>query len=223
VPAARTAREGQQGIHLEGNDRADIMRILLVGATGTLGTAVAKALGDRGHHVITVGRTGGDIRADVTDPDQTARVFAQVGDLDAVASAAGDVPYKRIVDMTPEDYLSAYHGKVAAQIEMVRQGTSRIAERGSFTLIAGVLSQEPIITGSAASMANGAIEAFVRAAAIEITPQRINAVSPTVFAESMAEYGDFFPGITPVGLEVVARAYVRSIEGSETGEIFRLQ
>lgn len=123
--------------------------------------------GGQGAQVVTVGRTAGDIRADVADPEQTARVFAQVSDLDAVASAAGDVPYKRVVEMAPEDYLSAYHGKVASQIELVRQGTRQVAERGSFTLIAGVLSQEPIVTGSAAAMANGAVESFVRAAAIE--------------------------------------------------------
>jgi NAD(P)-dependent dehydrogenase (short-subunit alcohol dehydrogenase family) len=203
--------------------KADIMKILLVGATGMLGSAVGKALTGRGHQVVTVGRTAGDISADVADPEQTARLFAEVSDLDAVASAAGDVPYKRIVDMEPEDYLSAYRGKVAAQIELVRQGTRHIAERGSFTLIGGVLSQEPIVTGSAAAMVNGAVESFVRAAAIEIAPQRINAVSPTVFAESMAEYGDFFPGITPVGVDVVAAAYVRSIEGAETGQVFRVQ
>jgi NAD(P)-dependent dehydrogenase (short-subunit alcohol dehydrogenase family) len=203
--------------------KADIMKILLVGATGMLGSAVGKALTGRGHQVVTVGRTAGDISADVADPEQTARLFAEVSDLDAVASAAGDVPYKRIVDMEPEDYLSAYRGKVAAQIELVRQGTRHIAERGSFTLIGGVLNQEPIVTGSAAVMVNGAVESFVRAAAIEIAPQRINAVSPTVFAESMAEYGDFFPGITPVGVDVVAAAYVRSIEGAETGQVFRVQ
>jgi NAD(P)-dependent dehydrogenase (short-subunit alcohol dehydrogenase family) len=201
----------------------EIMKVLLVGATGRLGAAVGKALTGRGHQVVTVGRTGGDIRADVADPEQTARVFAQVTDVDAVASAAGDVPYKRIVDMVPEDYLSAYRGKVAAQIELVRQGTRHVAERGSFTLIAGVLHRDPIVTGSAAAMVNGAVESFVRAAAVEIAPQRINAVSPTVFAESMAEYGDLFPGVTPVGVDVAAAAYVRSIEGAETGQVFLVQ
>jgi hypothetical protein len=63
----------------------------------------------------------------------------------------------------------------------------------------------------------------VRAAAVEIAPQRINAVSPTVFAESMAEYGDLFPGVTPVGVDVAAAAYVRSIEGAETGQVFLVQ
>lgn len=199
------------------------MKVLLVGATGMLGTAVTEVLRNRGHQVVTVGRTAGDVRADVADEEQTARVFADVGDLDAVVSAAGDVPYKRVLDMTPDDYLSAYRGKVAAQIELVRQGTSRIAERGSFTLIAGVLGQEPIVTGSAAAMVNGAVESFVRAAALEIAPQRVNAVSPTVFAESMAKYATYFPGITPVGLDLVAQAYVRSIEGAETGQVFRVQ
>ena len=199
------------------------MKILLVGATGRLGTAVGGALTGRGHEVVTVGRTAGDVRADVADPEQAARVFSDVGDLDAVASAAGDVPYKRIVDMTPEDYLRAYRGKVAAQIELVRQGTRHIAERGSFTLIAGVLNRDPIVTGSAAAMVNGAVDSFVRAAAIEIAPQRINAVSPTVFTESMAEYGDLFPGVTPVDVDRAAAAYIRSIEGAETGQVFLVQ
>lgn len=199
------------------------MRVLLVGGAGTLGTAVGELLRSRGHDVVTVGRSSGDLRADVTDAAEVARLFAQLADLDAVASAAGDVPYKRVVDMAPEDYASAYRGKVAAQIELVRQGTSQIAERGSFTLIAGVLGQEPIATGSAAAMVNGAVESFVRAAALEIAPQRVNAVSPTVFTESLPKYEAYFPGIPPVGLDLVARAYVRSVEGAETGRVFHVQ
>jgi NAD(P)-dependent dehydrogenase (short-subunit alcohol dehydrogenase family) len=198
------------------------MRILLVGGTGTLGTAVGETLRARGHELLTVGRKSGDFQADMTDPTEVGRVFDEAGPLDAVVSAAGSVPYKRLTEMTPEDYLSAYRGKVAGQIELVRQGTSRIAARGSFTLITGVLSREPIVTGSAAALANGAVESFVLAAALEIAPQRINAVSPTVFTESLDQYGDFFPGYPPVPLAEAAQAYVRSVEGGETGKIFRL-
>jgi|SoiMethySBSTD1v2_1073268.scaffolds.fasta_scaffold398633_1 NAD(P)-dependent dehydrogenase (short-subunit alcohol dehydrogenase family) len=198
------------------------MRILLIGASGTLGSAVGEALGKRGHELVTVGRTAGDVRGDVTNPADVARIFDEAGALDAVVSAAGSVPYKRLTDMTPGDYLSAYHGKVASQVELVRQGTSRVAARGSFTLITGVLSREPIVTGSAAALANGAVEAFVLAAALEIAPQRINAVSPTVVTESLDRYGDVFPGYPPVDLADVARAYLRSVEGAETGKVFRL-
>jgi len=198
------------------------MRIVLVGATGTIGSAVGGALRDRGHDLVTVGRSAGDLRLDVTDPADVSRIFDEAGPLDAVVCAAGGVPYKRLTEMAPEDYLSAYRGKVASQVELVRQGTSRIAARGSFTLITGVLSREPIVTGSAAAVANGAVESFVLAAALEIAPQRVNAVSPTVLTESLDQYGDVFPGYPPVDSADVARAYVRSVEGAETGKIFRL-
>jgi NAD(P)-dependent dehydrogenase (short-subunit alcohol dehydrogenase family) len=198
------------------------MRILLIGATGKLGTAVNKELSARGHDVITVGRTGGDLRYDITDPAQTAELYRRAGRVDAVASAAGDVPYKPVAEMTPEDYQAAFTGKVLAQIDLVRQGLAHVAERGSFTLITGILAREPIPTGTAASMANGAVEAFVRAAAIEIAPQRINVVSPNVFTESLADYADYFPGMGSVGLDQVAQVYVRSIEGGQTGQIYAL-
>ncbi|MEV2275556.1 short chain dehydrogenase [Nocardiopsis sp. NPDC049922] len=196
------------------------MKILLIGGTGTLGTAVHEALDIRGHEVLTVGRGGGDLRYDVTDPVQVAEVYDRAGRVDAVVSAAGHVPYKPVTELVPEDYLAAFRGKVLSQIDLVRQGVSRVAERGSFTLVTGVLAREPIPLGAAASMANGAVEAFVRAAAVEIAPQRVNAVSPTVFTESLGRYGDFFPGMPSVDLVDVARAYVRSVEGAQTGQVF---
>ncbi|GIE85402.1 short chain dehydrogenase [Actinoplanes regularis] len=198
------------------------MRILLAGATGKLGAFLHTALADRGHEIVTVARSGGALRYDITDPAQVAAMYQAAGELDAVVSAAGHVPYRTIAEMTPDDYLAAFHGKVAGQIELVRQGISRVAERGSFTLITGVLAREPIPTGTAASMANGAIEAFVRAAAIEIAPQRVNAISPTVFTESLDAYADFFPGMESVDLARVAQAYIRSVEGAQTGQIYAL-
>ncbi|MEU8826888.1 short chain dehydrogenase [Streptomyces sp. NPDC048636] len=198
------------------------MRILVIGAAGKLGAAVTKTLAGRGHEVLTAGRRSGELRYDITDPERITELYERAGRLDAVVSAAGDVPYKPVTELAPEDYLSAFRGKVLSQLELVRQGVPRIAGRGSFTLITGVLAREPIPTGAAASMANGAVEAFVRAAAIEIAPQRINAVSPTVFTESLADYGDFFPGMEPVDLARVAQAYVRSVEGAQTGQIYSL-
>jgi NAD(P)-dependent dehydrogenase (short-subunit alcohol dehydrogenase family) len=198
------------------------MRILLAGATGTLGAALHKELSARGHEILTVARNGGDLRYDITDPAQVTAMYERAGRLDAVVGAAGHTPFKMITELTPEDYLAAFHGKVLSQIDLVRQGVARLAERGSFTLITGVLAREPIPTGSAASMANGAVEAFVRAAAIEIAPQRINAVSPTVFTESLDAYGAFFPGMEPVALARVAQAFVRSVEGAQTGQVYAL-
>ncbi|USX55161.1 short chain dehydrogenase [Lentzea sp. HUAS12] len=194
------------------------MKILLVGATGTLGSAVHQELVERKHDVVTVSRTGGDLQFDVTDPARVAEMYQTVGQVDAVASAAGHVPFKPLRDLTVEDYQAGVTGKVLSQVALVREGLAHVTE--SFTLITGVLAREPIVTGAAASLVNGAVEAFVRAAAIEIAPQRINAVSPTVFTEALDVYGDYFPGMKPVPLAEVVRAYVRSIEGRQTGQVY---
>ncbi|KJK50598.1 short-chain dehydrogenase [Lentzea aerocolonigenes] len=175
-------------------------------------------LAARKHDVVTVSRTGGDLQYDITDPAQVAEMFQTVGQVDAVASAAGHVPYKPVAELTADDYQAAFTGKVLSQVMLVKEGLTHVT--GSFTLITGVLAREPIVTGAAASLANGAVEAFVKAAAIEIAPQRINAISPTVFTESLDVYGDFFPGMKPVPLADVVQAYVRSIEGRQTGQIY---
>ena len=49
-----------------------------------------------------------------------------------------------------------------------------------------------------------------------------NAVSPTVFEESMGGYGPFFRGFDPVPVARVARAFSRSVEGRQTGQVYKV-
>ncbi|MFI6638725.1 short chain dehydrogenase [Streptomyces sp. NPDC050504] len=198
------------------------MKVLLIGAGGTLGSAVRGALLARGHEVVGVGRSSGDVIADVTDPEAVARMYAQVGEVDAVAVAAGEAVFKPLDQLTAQDFAATLRGKALSQVDVVRQGVPHLTSTGSFTLISGVLTDQPIVAGAAAATANGAIEAFARAAAIELPPQRINVVSPTVFEESLPSYGSFFPGMEAVPVARAATAYVRSIEGAQTGQVYRL-
>lgn len=195
------------------------MRILLVGATGTLGRSVLEILRERGHDVVTAARKDTDVAVDITDPASIHAMYEQVGRLDALASAAGSVPWPPFGELSHQDVLDGLAGKVVSQVELVRQGTPYVT--GSFTLITGVLARDPVHTGAVASLANGAIEAFVRAAAIEL-PQRVNAVSPTVFTESIEAYGALFAGFEPVPVRQAANAYVRSIEGHQTGQVYEI-
>ncbi|MER6609946.1 short chain dehydrogenase [Streptomyces sp. NPDC000927] len=198
------------------------MRILLVGAGGTLGGAVRRALAARGHEVIGVGRSGGDLVADVTDPEAVARLYTEAGPLDAVAITAGDAVFRPLGELAADDFVTTFRGKALSQLELVRQGARHVAPTGSFTLVSGIIAEQPVVAGAAASAANGAVEAFVRTAAIELPPQRINAVSPTVAEESLPAYGPFFAGVEAVPAARVATAYVRSIEGAQTGQVYRI-
>ena len=198
------------------------MRILLIGPDGRLGTAVAGALAAR-HEVIGASRTSADVRVDIRDPQSIAAMYERVGRVDAVACAAGSVPYEPLGDLEHDDLRRGVADKLLGQVELVRQGLPYVADDGSYTLITGVLARQPIRTGAVASLVNGALEAFVRAAAVELPArQRINAVSPTVFTEALDVYGSYFPGFLPVPLRDVAATYVRSIEGAQTGQIYEL-
>jgi NAD(P)-dependent dehydrogenase (short-subunit alcohol dehydrogenase family) len=196
------------------------MRILVVGASGVLGRAVVTALAP--HDVIEASRTGVH-EVDVREPGSIASLYAEVGELDAVVCTAGATPFKPFPDLGLGDYRSGLEDKLLGQIELVRQGVAHVRAGGSFTLVSGVLAAESIETGTVASTVNGAVDAFVRAAATCLPHgQRINAVSSTAFIETWDAYAEYFPGFTPVPAGQAALAFVRSVAGVETGQVYRV-
>ena len=198
------------------------MKIILVGASGTLGSAIAERLGSR-HDLIRVGRRSGDLQVDITQPESIRAPFAQVGRFDALVSAVGSVTFAPFTEMTPEAYQKGLQDKLMGQVNLVLLGQQQAAEGASFTLTTGILSEQPIAQGSSAAMVNAALEGFVRGAAIELPHgQRLNAVSPTVLQESLGHYGDFFRGFKAVSGAEAALAYERSVEGRETGKTYRV-
>lgn len=197
------------------------MKVLVIGATGLVGGAAAAALEAHGDHVLRASPSS-DLAVDLTDPASISALFERVGTVDAVVSAVGSVPFKPLAELTAEDYLSAYRGKVAAQVDVVRLGTSHLTDGGSISLTTGILAREPIRTGAAAALANGALESFVISAAVELPRGlRLNAVSPTVLSEATG-YHASFPGFVPVPAADVGQAFVKSVHGVQTGRVFAL-
>jgi NAD(P)-dependent dehydrogenase (short-subunit alcohol dehydrogenase family) len=196
-------------------------KVLLVGASGTLGSAVREELEQR-HEVIAASRSG-KIKVDITDSASIRRLFKQIGKVDAIACAAGQVHFGALANMTEELYAVGLRDKLMGQVNLALIGRDFLADGGCITLITGILAEHPIRFGSSASMVNGALEAFVRAAAIELPRGlRINAVSPNVFNESMPGYAPYFRGFEAIPVARAALAFSRSVEGAQTGQIFRI-
>ena len=196
------------------------MRLLLVGASGELGRAVAAAFSD--HDVVLASRTGAE-QVDITDPASIEALYERVGTVDGVACAAGHVPFAPLPELSVEQYRSGIADKLLGQIALVRLGLDHVSDGGSFTLIRGITADDPIATGTVASTVNGALHSFVASAAIELPRGlRINAVSPTMFTESEAAYAPYFPGFAPVPVAEAARAYVKSAIGAQTGQVYRV-
>lgn len=196
------------------------MRILIIGGTGTLGQAVAKELSSR-HEVIIASRDHSEIKVDIADRKSIDAMYKQVPNLDAIISTTGKVHFGAFPELTGDQYALGLNNKLMGQVQLVSIGLNYLNDHGSFTLTSGILNRDPITFGSSAAMVNGAIDGFVKSAAIEMNRGlRINAVSPTVVSESMTKYADFFRGFVPVPAATVALAYVKSVEGAQTGQIY---
>ena len=181
----------------------------------------SSALTERGHDVVAASRSSSP-SVDATDPDSIAALFAEVGTVDAVVAALGKAPFEPLADLDHADFVKGLLGKTMAQIDIVQLGTPYVSDGGSFTLTTGVLAREPIVTGAASSAANGALEAFTMAAAVELPRGiRINTVSPTVLVEAV-DHHPAFPGFTQVSAAAVGQAYVKAVEGYQTGQVYAL-
>lgn len=198
------------------------MRVLQVGSSGLLGSAVAAALVAQGDSVVSASRSGEE-PVDLTSVESIAELYSRVGPVDAVVCTAGVTPFGKVGELSVADYASGIVDKLLGQIALVTLGLDTVSDGGSFTLTSGILSEDPTATGSVAATVNGGVDAFVRGTAIELPRGlRINSVSATVFEEAWADYGPFFPGYRPLPVTDAARAFVKSVHGAQTGQSYRV-
>jgi len=196
------------------------MKMIIVGASGTMGKHLTSAF-ENEHEVIKASSESGDVQVDITSTESIENMFRQVGAFDALISTAGPTyvgPWKK---MTDKEFRKGVDGKMMGQINLVLIGQHYINPKGSFSLITGALTHDPQKNFANASAANGAVEAFVRAAAIELgNGIRINAVSPTVI-ENSPQYFPFFPGDIPVTMQQLEYGFRKAVFGANTGQVIK--
>jgi NAD(P)-dependent dehydrogenase (short-subunit alcohol dehydrogenase family) len=190
---------------------------MVVGATGTIGSAIADHLEQR-HDVVRVGNSSGDHQVDLSDRGSIEDLYTSVGPLDAVVSAAGIARFGSLEALTDEDFAFSIENKLMGNVNLVRVGMASVREGGSFTLTTGTLSHEPAPTTAAVSMVGAGLESFAKAAALELAGRyRVNVVSPGWVRETMVSLGmDPTPGMPAAEL---ATYYGRVVEGTVTGEV----
>jgi NAD(P)-dependent dehydrogenase (short-subunit alcohol dehydrogenase family) len=193
------------------------MKVIVIGATGTIGVEVAKALSGNKHEVVRASRNS-DVKVNLDDPASIRAMFEKVRDVDAVVSCAGSAAFKPFADLTDADYELGIRSKLMGQVSVARLAKDCLRDGGSITLTTGVLAMRPMVRSASVSMVNAGLEGFVRAAALELPRKlRINAVSPPWVKETMIKLDmDPTPGLASAD---VAKAYVAAVEGSDQGKV----
>ena len=189
-------------------------KTLVIGASGVLGSRIVEALGE--DDCIQASRNAGE-RVDLSDPELLSALFARVGQLDGIVCAAGAARYKPWDILTDDDWAFSLANKLMGQINVVRFGASNVRAGGAITLTSGLAAQYPSPGAAILTTVNAAIEAFVRAAAVEPIPARVNAVSPGWVAETLAAMRrDPASGIPAAE---AAQVYVRQLREGASGSV----
>ena len=196
------------------------MRILVIGATGTIGQAVVQNLGSR-HEVVTASHSKSALKVDITKTESLRALFQSVGLVDAIVSVAGQAKFAPFANLTESDFQFCLENKLMGQVNVARLGLAHVRDGGSITLTSGVLSKRPMPGSAAISLVNAGLEAFAGAAALELPRKvRINVVSPPWVTETLIAYKMDPTWGHPAS--VVAGLYAQAVEGQANGQTIEL-
>ena len=187
-------------------------RAVVFGGTSGIGLAIVDQLTAEGADVLAASRTAADAEkpeggaprhtVDVLDREALANFYADHGPFDIMVNTA--VPSVRaqgpFAEMTLDGFQATFD-KLWGYVNSVRLGLASFNTNASIVLVSGFPARKCPPGASAISTVGNAIEGFVRAIAPEISPRRINAVSPgfidtPLFPQEGVEREEFFQQAT---------------------------
>jgi len=192
------------------------MKVVIIGATGLIGEAVAKVLSDKGHETVRVSRNT-QPSVNIDDPASINTFYKSLGEVDAIICAAGDAGFGPLAELSDEELQLGIRSKLLGQVNLVRKGLTNVRPSGVFVLTGGMLAYNPWPNTSAISLVNAGLEGFVRGAALDLQDtRRIVIVHPPVVREWAIQNG--MDGASLPSAATVAETYRMALESKITGQ-----
>jgi tRNA(Arg) A34 adenosine deaminase TadA/NAD(P)-dependent dehydrogenase (short-subunit alcohol dehydrogenase family) len=206
--------------------------VLVIGASGTIGSAVAQKLREN-YEVLTASRCSGDFKVDLAAPE-TVRALDELipQGVDHVVICAGASQYGAIGGFDADAWSANMESKLSANTRtalLLINDMRLLRDGGSITLTAGMASRMSTAAMVGLAVNNAGIEAFVRCAGVDLPRNlRLNALSPGLVKETVEKkithrYTDLIasqelPDTVPVS--VCVRHVCESVAGPMTGVVF---
>jgi len=159
--------------------------VVVVGATGVLGAAIAREFATRGARVSAIVRDharldGASVAqyalADVTDHAALRVAFASVAPFDGVVNATGVVAFGNVTDLDDATLSRLFAVNSVAPVVMLRESAAHLADGGFFVNLSGVVATQPVGGMAAYSASKAAAWAAMSAASREFRRRRIDVI-----------------------------------------------
>ncbi|NNC83927.1 MAG: SDR family NAD(P)-dependent oxidoreductase [Flavobacteriales bacterium] len=189
------------------------MKILLIGATGTIGSAITKEAQQMGHQVIGVSRSSRP-SIDIENNESVDSFFRGHGLFDAIVCVAGRASFGSFQKLSDEEWRLGLDSKLQGQVRVSRHGLSSLNPGGKIILTGGMLAYSPWPDTSNIALVNAGLEGFVRAINLELTDKKALIVHPPLVKETALAMG--MDGSTWPSSSEIAKVYLDTLEASES-------
>jgi NAD(P)-dependent dehydrogenase (short-subunit alcohol dehydrogenase family) len=169
-------------------------RFVIVGGTSGMGRAVAEVAHANGAQVLVVGRDAdkaervageiGDraqgVACDLTDPEAIKGLGSTLEHVDHLVLSSAALVYAPFAEMSVDEARKVMDGKFWGYFQTVQTLAPKMPPAGSITMFSGLASDRPGPGTAIVTAVNAAVEGLVRSLAVELSPIRVNGVSPGV-------------------------------------------
>ncbi|MFD8202056.1 SDR family NAD(P)-dependent oxidoreductase [Streptomyces sp. NPDC003470] len=177
---------------------SDRTQVVVIGGTSGIGRHFAQTCADRGHDVVVTGRSeertkgaaheiGGRARGlvlDLAEPERVAEALADVERADWLVISALDRDFNTVRDYRPADATRLLTVKLTGYTAVLHALAPRMPDDSAAVLLGGLASHRPYPGSTTVTTANGGISALVRTLATELAPIRVNALHPSIVADT---------------------------------------
>ena len=180
------------------------MKKLILGATGSIGSSLAKKLVSDGEQVHLVGRTestlsalASELDAQFTVCDVLAENFSQkiLDDLgnepiDGLAYCVGSIDLKPLKLSKKKDFIDCFNLNLISATEIIRAIYGKLKDsKGAVVLFSTVAARKGFANHSIISSAKAAVEGLTVSLAAEFAPNvRVNCIAPSLTKSKMADF-----------------------------------
>ena len=176
------------------------MKKLIIGATGSIGSALARKLVKSGNQVHLVGRNESEVSslanelnssytvADVLTENYSDQIVNDVGEINGLAFCVGSIDLKPLRLSKKSDYMQSFNLNLISATEIIRACHEKLKlNKGSIILFSTVAARRGFMNHSIISSAKAAVEGLTVALAAEFAPNiRVNCIAPSLSQSKIA-------------------------------------